>query len=48
MLTVFIVASASWLSYCLEYAVHNGIISSNKADKTQADVLNGLKELLNE
>lgn len=48
MLNVFIVATASWFGYCLEYAVNKGIISSNQADKTQNDIVKGLKELLNE
>lgn len=48
MLNVFVIATASWFAYCLEYAVSQGIISSNTAEKTQADVLKGLKALLNE
>ena len=48
MLNVFVVATVSWFAYCLEYAINKGIISSNEADKTQADLLRGLKGLLNE
>ena len=48
MLNVFIIATASWLAYCLEYAVNNGIVSLNKSDETQAKILSGLKGLLNE
>jgi len=48
MLNVFIIATASWFGYCLEYAVHKGIITSDKADKSQSELLKGLKGLLNE
>jgi len=47
MLTVFLVATASWFGYCLEYAVHTNLISSKQADKAQAELLDGLKGLLN-
>ena len=46
ILGVFVVATASWAIYCIEYMVHNNQITQTKADKTESDVLAALKEAL--
>jgi len=48
MLSVFAIATVSWAGYCMEYAINNNILSSKEAEKTQTDLLNGLKGLLND
>lgn len=46
MLNVFLIATASWFAYCLEYLVKANLLTTTKADETQVALLKGLKELV--
>lgn len=46
ILNVFMIASASWAVYCIEYMVNNNHISQTTATKTESDVISALKEAL--
>ena len=48
ILNVFLVATASWAVYCLEYMVHENQLTQAQADKSESDVLTALKEALRE
>lgn len=48
ILGVFVVATASWAVYCLEYMVHENQLTQAQADKSESDVLTALKEALRE
>ena len=46
ILSVFLIATASWALYYLEYLVQQNKISQEKATKSESDVLSALKEAL--
>lgn len=46
MLSVFIVATASWAVYCIEYLIHQGTINAKEGEKAETDLLNALKGLV--
>lgn len=48
MLNVFIIATASWIGYCIEYLIEKGKISQKEGEKAQSNLLSALKEALNE
>lgn len=48
MLNVFVIATASWFGYCIEYLIHTGNISKEDGEKAQSNLLTALKEVLNE
>lgn len=48
IMNVFLVATISWAVYCLEYSIQNNLISETKAKKTESDLLQALKEAINE
>ena len=45
ILNIFLVATASWALYCVEYVMHN---NAQVETKPQSDILTALKEALNE
>ena len=47
LFNVFLIATASWAVYCLEYLVKNNAINKDKADKVENDLVSALKEAIN-
>lgn len=48
MYRVFVIATASWGGYCIEYLIHEGNISKLDGEKAESTLLNKLKEALHE
>lgn len=46
ILGVFVVATASWALYCLEYLFNKGIISDAQKEKQESDIIRTLREAL--
>lgn len=46
LLNVFIVATASWAIYCMEYMIVQGKINQQDAEKKESDILTALKAAL--
>lgn len=46
ILGVFVVATASWAIYCLEYLVYQGKIDNNEKEKKESEILKALKGLI--
>ena len=46
ILNVFLIATASWAVYCLEYLAKQNIINKDKAEKEENDLISTLKEAL--
>lgn len=48
MYNVFLVATASWGAYCIEYLIKQGKISKQDGEKKESKLLDALKEAFNE
>lgn len=46
ILGVFVVATASWALYCLEYLFNKGIINDAQKEKQESDIIRTLREAL--
>jgi len=46
ILAVFLIATASWAVYCIEYMVQMNKLSQEQADKKESDVISALKDAL--
>lgn len=45
LLSVFVIATASWGAYLIEYGIHNGKIDKKTGDKLESTLLSALKEM---
>ena len=46
ILNIFLIATASWLLYCIEYKVYTNSLNETQAAKSESDILTALKEAL--